>query len=37
MNKQGGGLGMNVRGQALADAVYRALGYRQPADGGLWF
>ena len=37
MNKQGGGLGMNDRGQALADAVYRALGYRQPDGGGLWF
>jgi CubicO group peptidase (beta-lactamase class C family) len=37
MNRQGGGLGMNDRGQALADAVYRALGYRQPAGGGMWF
>jgi CubicO group peptidase (beta-lactamase class C family) len=37
MNKQGAGLGMNPRGQALADAVYRALGYRQPDRGGLWF
>jgi CubicO group peptidase (beta-lactamase class C family) len=37
MNKQGGGLGMNTRGQALADAVYRALGYRQAERGGLWF
>ena len=37
MNKQGGGLGMNFRGQALADAVYRVLGYRQPDGGGLWF
>jgi CubicO group peptidase (beta-lactamase class C family) len=37
MNKQGGGLGMNTRGQALVDAVYRALGYRQPAGGGIWF
>ena len=37
MNKQGGGLGMNDRGQALADAVYRALGHRQPDGGGLWF
>jgi len=36
MNKQGGGLGMNARGQALADAVYRALDYRQPVNGGLW-
>ena len=37
MNKQGGGLGMNPRGQALVDAVYRALGYRQPERGGLWY
>jgi CubicO group peptidase (beta-lactamase class C family) len=37
MNKQGGGLGMNFRGQALVDAVYRALGYRQPSGGGIWF
>jgi CubicO group peptidase (beta-lactamase class C family) len=37
MNRQGGGLGMNDRGQALADAVYRALGYRQPERGGLWY
>jgi CubicO group peptidase (beta-lactamase class C family) len=37
MNKQGGGLGMNPRGQALADAVYRALGYRRSERGGLWF
>ena len=37
MNRQGGGLGMNARGQALVDAVYRTLGYRQPPGGGLWF
>jgi CubicO group peptidase (beta-lactamase class C family) len=37
MNKQGAGLGLNPRGQALVDAVYRALGYRQPAGGGFWF
>jgi len=37
MNRQGGGLGMNERGQALADAVYRALGYRRPERGGLWY
>ncbi len=37
MNQQGSGLGMNPRGQALADAVYRALGYRQPDHGGLWY
>jgi CubicO group peptidase (beta-lactamase class C family) len=37
MNKQGGGLGNNARGQALVDAVYGALGYQQPAGGGIWF
>jgi CubicO group peptidase (beta-lactamase class C family) len=37
MNKQGGGLGMNTRGQALVDAVYRTLGYRQADGGGIWF
>jgi CubicO group peptidase (beta-lactamase class C family) len=37
MNKQAGGLGVNRRGQALVDAVYRALGYRQPDGGGIWF
>lgn len=37
MNKQGGGLGMNLRGQAVVDAAYRALGYRQPDGGGIWF
>ena len=36
MNKQGNGLGINDRGQALVDATYRALGYQQ-ADGGIWF
>ena len=35
MNKQGGGTGLEDRGQALVDAVYRALGYTQP-DGGIW-
>jgi CubicO group peptidase (beta-lactamase class C family) len=35
MNKQGSGLGINPRGQALADAAYRALGYRQ-LNGGIW-
>ena len=33
MNKQGPGLGVNVRGQSLVNAVYRALGYR-PVPGG---
>lgn len=36
MNKQGSGLGVNPRGQALVDAAYRSLGYRQ-AYGGIWF
>ncbi|MFC5831354.1 hypothetical protein [Nonomuraea insulae] len=36
MNKQGAGLGINPRGQALVDATYRALGYRQ-AYGGIWY
>jgi CubicO group peptidase (beta-lactamase class C family) len=35
MNKQGTGLGINPRGQALVDATYRALGYRQ-VYGGIW-
>jgi CubicO group peptidase (beta-lactamase class C family) len=37
MNKQASGLGVNRRGQALVDAVYRALDYRQPDGGGIWF
>lgn len=36
MTKQGGGTGLEDRGQALVDAVYRALGYTQP-DGGTWW
>ncbi|TMR22991.1 beta-lactamase family protein [Nonomuraea turkmeniaca] len=36
MNKQGAGLGINPRGQALVDATYRALGHRQ-AGGGIWY
>lgn len=36
MNKQGPGLGINPRGQALVNATYRALGYEQ-AYGGLWY
>ncbi|MFI7134280.1 serine hydrolase domain-containing protein [Nonomuraea sp. NPDC050153] len=36
MNKQGIGLGINARGQALVDATYRALGYRQ-VHGGIWY
>ncbi|GAA3593100.1 serine hydrolase domain-containing protein [Nonomuraea rosea] len=35
MNKQGPGLGVNPRGQALVDAAYRALGHRQ-VYGGIW-
>jgi CubicO group peptidase (beta-lactamase class C family) len=37
MNKQGGGTGLEDRGQALVDAVYRTLGYRRAATGGMWF
>lgn len=36
MNKQGPGLGINPRGQALVDAMYRTLGY-QRARGGIWY
>lgn len=36
MNKQGTGLGINPRGQALADAAYRALGHDQ-VNGGVWY
>ena len=36
MSKQGAGIGINERGQALVDATYAALGYRRPAVGGLW-
>jgi CubicO group peptidase (beta-lactamase class C family) len=36
MNKQGTGLGINPRGQALVDAAYRTLGHRQ-AHGGIWY
>jgi CubicO group peptidase (beta-lactamase class C family) len=37
MNKLGGGTGLADRGQALVDAVYRALGYRRGARGGMWY
>jgi CubicO group peptidase (beta-lactamase class C family) len=37
MNKLGMCVGLEKRGQALVDATYRALGYRQPRDGGIWF
>jgi CubicO group peptidase (beta-lactamase class C family) len=33
MNKQGRGVGLNERGQALIDAVYRSLGYRDNRSG----
>ncbi|MFI9553613.1 serine hydrolase domain-containing protein [Nonomuraea endophytica] len=36
MNKQGSGLGINPRGQALTDAAYRTLGYDR-ANGGIWY
>lgn len=36
MNKQGQGLGVNERGHALVDAVYRTLGYARPERGGIW-
>jgi CubicO group peptidase (beta-lactamase class C family) len=35
MNKQGRGVLLNERGQALVDAVYRSLGYRSDR-GGRW-
>jgi len=37
MNRLGGGIGLEDRGQALVDAVYRALGHRRAASGGMWF
>jgi CubicO group peptidase (beta-lactamase class C family) len=33
MNKQGRGVLLNERGQALVDATYRALGLRSSAEG----
>jgi hypothetical protein len=33
MNKQGRGVLLNERGQALVDATYRSLGYRTNAPG----
>lgn len=35
MNRMGPGLLMNERGQALVDAAYRSLGYKNK-DGGVW-
>jgi len=37
MNRQGGGTGLEDRGQALVDAVYRILGYRRGPRGGMWY
>jgi CubicO group peptidase (beta-lactamase class C family) len=37
MNKLGMCVGLEARGQALVDATYGALGYRQPRNGGIWF
>ena len=37
MNRQGTGLGVNVRGQSLIDAVYRALGYARVGTDGPWY
>ena len=37
MNRQGGGVGLDPRGQALVDAVYKTLGYRRGARGGRWY
>ncbi len=33
MNKMGGGLGLNARGQSLVDATYLSLGYTSNASG----
>lgn len=33
MNRLGGGVGLNARGQGLVDATYTALGYRQSLAG----
>jgi CubicO group peptidase (beta-lactamase class C family) len=35
MNRMGGGVGLNERGQSLVDAAYRAVGYRT-SDPGVW-
>jgi CubicO group peptidase (beta-lactamase class C family) len=37
MNRQGGRTGLEDRGQALVDAVYRVLGYRRGPRGGMWY
>ena len=33
MNRMGGGVGLNDRGQSLVDAAYRAVGYQTSAPG----
>ncbi len=33
MNRMGGGVGLNERGQGLVDAAYRAVGYRTSEPG----
>ncbi|MET0274421.1 MAG: serine hydrolase domain-containing protein [Phenylobacterium sp.] len=35
MNRMGGGVGLNDRGQGLVDAAYRAVGYRT-SEPGFW-
>lgn len=35
MNRMGGGVGLNDRGQGLVDAAYRAIGYRT-SEPGFW-
>lgn len=35
MNRLGGGVGLNDRGQSLVDAAYRAVGYRG-SESGVW-
>ncbi len=35
MNRHGGGVGLNDRGQSLVDAVYKALGFRH-GETGCW-
>ena len=37
MSRLGMCIGLEDRGQALVDATYGALGYRQPSGGGIWF
>ena len=37
MNRQAPTTGLAATGQSLVDATYRAVGYRQPDGGGLWF